>query len=112
MVLGDTYMIQDITDQNFETEVLQNKLPVLVDFWADWCQPCLNLAKTLKPMSDENTDKIFFAKMNVDTNTEIPIAYGVRSIPYILLFKDGEVIDSLIGNQTKEKIENFLQSVY
>jgi len=103
-------MVIEVTDSNFESLVLKNASPVLLDFWAEWCVPCKNLSTTLETLSEENTD-IVFAKMNVDENLSIPKEYSIRSIPYMLLFRGGDVIDSLIGNQSKEKIEYFIESV-
>lgn len=104
-------MVFEITDNDFVPVVLNNKLPVLLDFWADWCVPCKHLSSNLEELSEEYHNKIVFVKMNVDENTNVPKEYGIRSIPYILLFRDGDILDSLVGNQSKEKIEYFLESM-
>ena len=83
--------------------------PVLLDFWADWCQPCLNLVPTLENLADTYKNKVLFAKLNVDENPKISMEFGIRSIPYMFLIKDGDIKDFLVGNQSKEKINLFLE---
>ena len=82
-----------VNDNDFEEKVIKAKEPVLVDFWAPWCAPCLSVAPTLDELSKEYEGKISIAKMNVDENANTPVSYGVRSIPYMVLFKEGKIID-------------------
>ena len=98
----------ELTDANFKQEVLESDIPVLVDFWAPWCGPCVSLIPILDQLADENCDKIKIAKMNVDENTETPTTYGVRSIPFLILVKGGEVVDTLVGSQPKTKIQDMI----
>ncbi len=97
-----------IDGDNFENEVINSELPVLVDFWADWCGPCRMVAPVLEEISDEYADKFRVAKVNVDENPELAGEYGIRSIPTIILFKDGKQADSIIGALPKENIVDFV----
>lgn len=94
---------QTFTDENFDTDVLKSKLPVLVDFWAPWCGPCMAITPVLETLAGEYQGKLVVGKVNVDENANTPAAYGVRSIPYFVLIKDGEVIDTLVG-AAKDKL--------
>ena len=101
--------IISLTDDNFASEVLEAKLPVLVDFWAPWCGPCMAIAETVDQIAEEFEDKIITAKLNVDENTEIPSRYSVRSIPYFALFHKGELVDSLVGATPKAQLQEMIQ---
>lgn len=99
---------KNISDNDFEKEVLQSKTPVLVDFWAPWCGPCLAIAPTLDALADEYKGKLVVAKMNVDENAHVPANFGVRSIPYMVLFKDGKMVDSLVGAHPKVRVKEMI----
>jgi thioredoxin 1 len=94
----------EVTDGTFEQAVLNASVPVLVDFWAPWCGPCRNIAPSLEVLAAEYEGKAVIAKMNVDENANIPVQYGVRSIPYLALFKQGVVVDQTVGAVAKDKL--------
>ena len=96
------------SDGNFENDVLKSSTPVLVDFWAEWCGPCKALAPKLDEIAKEYGDKLTVAKVDIDQNKETPTKYGVRGVPTLALFKDGEVIDQIVGNHPKESITALL----
>ncbi len=95
-------MAKEITDQNFETEVLQSNKTVMVDFWATWCGPCRTLGPIIDELADEIGDQAVVGKLDVDNNQDTAGKYGIRSIPTILIFKDGEVVEKLMGVQPKQ----------
>ena len=97
-----------VTDNDFEDVVIKSETPVLVDFWAPWCAPCRSISPTLDELSNEYDGKVKIVKMNVDENANIPVNYGVRSIPYMALFKGGEVVDSVVGSVPKTKLAEML----
>ena len=86
-----------VTDATFEAEVLQSDIPVIVDFWAEWCGPCKQIGPALEALSDEYDGKVKIAKVNVDENMESPAKLGVRGIPALFMFKDGEVVSNKVG---------------
>jgi len=96
--------IFQLTDSNFEDEVISSEKPVLVDFWAVWCGPCKMIAPELKKLSEEKSGELKIGRLNVDDNRDIAIKYGISSIPTLLLFKNGEVVKKLIGAMSKDKI--------
>ncbi len=96
--------ISQLTDSNFEDEVISSEKPILVDFWAVWCGPCLMIAPELKKLSEEKSGELKIGRLNVDDNRDIAIKYGISSIPTLLLFKNGEVVKKIIGAMSKDKI--------
>ena len=96
--------ISQLTDSNFEDEVISSEKPVLVDFWAVWCGPCKMIAPELKKLSEEKSGELKIGRLNVDDNRDIAIKYGISSIPTLLLFKNGQVVKKLIGAMSKDKI--------
>jgi thioredoxin 1 len=98
-----------VTDADFEEKVVKSGEPVLVDFWAPWCGPCVAISQTLEQVAEEYQGKVTIAKINVDENANVPASYAVRSIPYLALFKDGEVVDSIVGSVPKAKLTEMIE---
>jgi len=99
-----------LTDDSFEAEVLQSDLPVLVDYWADWCGPCKMIAPVLEEIAAEYDGKLKVAKLNIDENTGTPPKYGIRGIPTLMLFKDGNVEATKVGALSKSQLTAFIDS--
>ena len=97
------------TDESFEKEVLKNPKPIIIDMWATWCGPCLQLSPLLEEISDEMKDQIVIGKHNIDEQPNMPTKYGVRSIPTMLLFKDGELKATKVGATTKSNIVSWIK---
>ena len=100
---------KNITDESFETEVLRGDKLTLVDFWAEWCGPCKQLSPILEEISNEMNDQVNFTKHNIDLHPNQPTKYGVRGIPTMLLFKDGELKATKVGATTKSNIVSWLK---
>lgn len=98
-----------VNDANFAEEILKADKPALVDFWAPWCGPCKALGPLVEALADQYHDKVKVAKVNVDDNPKTAASYGVRSIPTLILFKEGKVLDTLIGLVAKDRLETFLK---
>jgi len=101
--------ILQVGDQDFEEKVLKNEKPVLVDFWAPWCGPCRMIAPVLEEIAEEMADEIVVAKVNVDDHPATPGRYGIRGIPTLMLFKDGEVQGTKVGAISKQKLVEFIR---
>ena len=101
--------LTEVTDNNFAAEVLEAGQPVLVDFWAPWCGPCRAVAPVLEQLQDELTGRLKIVKINVDENNEIAGALGVRSIPTLVVFKDGKAVEGAIGALSKQQMLELLQ---
>ena len=100
-----------LTDANFKKEVLENSQPVLVDFWADWCGPCHMIAPAIEELAADFEGRAKVGKLDVDANGKIAGQYGIRSIPAILLFKDGQVVDQVVGVAPKSELSNKLNGL-
>jgi len=100
-----------LTDDNFQSEVLESAKPVLVDFWADWCGPCHMIAPVIEELAAEFEGNVKVGRLDVENNPRISMQYGIRSIPTLLLFKDGQVVDRVIGVASKKEIANKLNAL-
>ncbi|HLV01213.1 MAG TPA: thioredoxin [Acidobacteriota bacterium] len=100
--------IKEVTDESFQSEVLESKEPVLVDFWAAWCAPCRMLAPTIEQIASDYQGRARVVKLNVDENAEISARYNIKGIPTLLLFKDGEVKDQIVGATSRDNIARMI----
>ena len=101
-------LIKHISDASFEADVLQSKQPVLVDYWAEWCGPCKMIAPILEEVSSAYKGKLQIAKMNVDENRDIPAKFGIRGIPTLMLFKNGQLAATKVGAMSKSQMTAFI----
>jgi len=106
--MTNTYT-QTTSDATFANDVLDAKGPVLVDFWADWCGPCKMIAPTLEQLGQEIGGKASIRKLDIEANAEVTARYNIRSIPALMIFKDGEVVETLVGVQPKAKLQALLE---
>lgn len=104
-----TGKVAAVSDAEFEASVIQNGKPAIVDFWAEWCQPCKMLAPTVEEIADEYGDRILVTKLNVDDNPSTATKYGIRGIPTLLFFKDGQVAQQIVGVKTKAEIKKIIE---
>ena len=100
-----------IADDGFQKEVMESELPVLVDFWAAWCAPCRALGPVIEDLGKSYEGKVKFVKMDVEENKKTPVKFRIRSIPTLILFKNGKVVEQIVGNVPREKIEGILEKV-
>ena len=103
--------VQEINDLNFEEKVIESDRPVLVDFWAPWCGPCQMISPMLDKIAAEFDGEVDVYKMNIDENNKIPGGLGVRSIPYLVTFKQGELIDTIVGAPDPQKLVDMLENL-
>ena len=95
----------DVTAQDFDKEVLQSDIPVLVDFWAEWCGPCRMIGPSVDAIADEQAGKLKVVKLNIDTEASIAAKYGIMSIPTLVLFNKGQIVEQIVGAMPKQKLE-------
>ena len=100
--------VHSIKENSFENEVVNSDLPVLIDFWADWCSPCKEIAPFLEEISNEMKDKIKIVKINIDENPNIPNQYGVQSIPTLIIFNKGNPVSTKVGSSTKSELISWI----
>ncbi|MEX0622450.1 thioredoxin TrxA [Saccharospirillum impatiens] len=101
--------IKNVSDDSFETDVLGNDKPVLVDYWAEWCGPCKMIAPVLEEVATEYADNMVVAKLNIDDNPNTPPKYGIRGIPTLMMFRGGEVVATKVGALSKTQLIEFIQ---
>ena len=102
--------VLEVSNDDFESEVVNSERPVLVDFWAEWCGPCKQIAPVVEEIAGEHSDKLKVCKMDVDANRVTAVQFGIRSIPTLLIFKNGEVAGSQIGAVSKQQLLEFIQA--
>lgn len=105
-------MATEIKQENFDNFITQSDKPVLVDFWATWCGPCRMLAPVVEQVSEENADKLTVGKVNVDDCPDLAMKFGVMSIPTLILFKDGQIVDKRVGYQPKNQLDEMIRQAF
>jgi thioredoxin 1 len=103
--------VLDVTDQTFDAEVLQSDKPVIIDFWAEWCAPCRQIAPIIKEIADQHGDQVKIVKMDIDSSPGTPGRYGVRAIPTVLAFKNGEVVQQIQGARPKRDFDSMIEGL-
>ena len=103
--------VVDVTDQNFEAEVLNSDVPAIIDFWAEWCAPCRQISPIIKQLADEYGEQVKIVKMDIDQNPNTPGQYGVRAIPTILAFKGGQVVQQIQGARPKADFDDMIKQL-
>lgn len=103
-------LIKHVSDKSFETDVLRSSQPVLVDFWAEWCGPCKMIAPALAEIAEELRDSLTIAKLNIDESPDTPGRYGVRGIPTLMIFKDGQIVATKVGAMAKSQLLTFIKN--
>lgn len=98
-----------VNDSDFDNEVLQADKPVVVDFWAEWCGPCKQLSPVVDELADEMKDTVKVVKINIDEAPEAPTKYGVRGVPTLMIFKDGQVVDTRVGGMPKSQLQEWIE---
>jgi len=101
--------VQHVTDSTFD-QLVKSPTPVLVDFWAEWCMPCKRIAQTVEQLATDYAGRLTVAKMNVDENSDVPMRFGIRGIPTLMLFKGGELVDTVVGAVAKDTIKKMVDS--
>jgi thioredoxin 1 len=109
--MSENENLYHVTDGDFDQQVLQSDIPALVDFWAAWCGPCRTVGPIVEELADEYKGKVKVAKLDVDNNKQVASKYGVRGIPTLMLFKDGQVVDQIVGAVPKSRIKELLDKV-
>ena len=100
---------KNVTDDNFDTEVIKSTKPILVDFWAEWCGPCKQIGPVLEEISNDMADQIVIGKINIDNSPNVPVKWGIRGIPTMLIFKNGELKATKVGATTKSNIVSWIK---
>jgi len=109
--MSENENLHHVTDGDFDQQILQSDVPALVDFWAAWCGPCRTVGPIVEELADEYKGKIKVAKLDVDSNKQVASKYGVRGIPTLMLFKDGQIVDQIVGAVPKSRIKELLDKV-
>jgi len=104
-------LVMHVTEKNFQTEVLESNIPVIVDFWADWCGPCVALAPTLEEIAKERQGKVKVCKVNVEEEPQLASQFNIRNIPFLAFIKNGQKVGDLVGNQPKQTILKAVDSI-